>query len=542
LLRLVPRDAGLTLVVSDLRSHVREVAGSPLAKAFWELPSVKVWRDSEGGRKFARAREHIERSLGTPIATIRDDILGDAVVLALHLAPDAPPEAARGLLLIRARDRALLARLIDLGNGAAGAEVVEAGAGDRRYVARTFPRGGREPDYYRIFDDGTFAWSNSEALLRGALGRRLGDDPASGLGDDSAFRKVRAGLPARALAMLFLDPKFAARVLQAAPKSGHPDDDRAAEILGRYLRTVEGIGLALEWRDGVLLHVHEAYDPKAIDPRLVQWTKSGTTPDGLARRIPASALAAAAAPIDFAAAYDALVEHVPSTDRPRLDVVTDALRGILLGRDLRAQILPRVGPAVVAYLDAPSEGAGRLPLVGAVELRDEPGERGVASALDNALRTLLCLYALDPKHGATAVRVESRQAGPLRVTALGGPNAPFAYGIGPDFLVVGTSADAVARFGTAEPDARLAPIKASFFPDARAYAAVDVTRLTRWARARREPLSRRLAAARGVTPEAAARDLDGALALLGLFDAAFAAVAVDPGFEAVHQTFGLVGR
>ncbi len=542
LLRLVPRGAGLTLTVADLRGHVREVAESPLAKAFRDLPAVRAWRASDAGRKFDQSRARIEQALGSPLATIRDDLLGDAVVLSLHVPAGATPEAARGLLLARVRDRALLTRLIDLGNGAAAAEVSEAGAGDRRYTVRKFPGGVKEADFYRLFDDGTFAWSNSEALIRDVIDRRAGVAGGPGLGDDPIFRKVRAGLPARALATIHVDPKFAARVLDSAPKSGDPGDDRAAELLGRYVRTVEGFGLAIEWRNGLLLHTHETYDPKGLDPRLLRWAKSGATPDALARRIPSTAIAAAAAPIDFVSTCDALVELVPSADRPRLDLVFEALRGVLLGRDLRAQILPRLGPAVVAYVEGPSSGSARLPVVGVVELRDEPGERGVVAALDNALRTLLCLYALDPKHGATAVRIESRQAGPLRVTALGGPNAPFAYGLGPDCLVLGTSADAVARFGTSEPDARLAPIKASYFPDARAYAAVDVARLVRSARAHREPLSRRFAAARGVAPEAAARDLDGALALLDPFGTAFFALAVDPGLTSVHQTVGLIGK
>lgn len=532
LLRLVPPDAGLTLAVTDLRGHAREIAGSSLAKAFRELPAVRAWRASESGRRFVGARAKIEGVVGVPLATIRDDLLGDAVVLSLHLREGAPLDAARGLLLARVRDRALLTRLVDLGSKASAAAVAEAGTGDRRYSVRSYPRGAREPDYYRLFDDGTFAWSNSERLIRAVVDRRAGHGDGPGLGDGAGFRKVRAGLPARSLATLHVDPQFVARVLATAPKSGAPGDDRAAELLGRYLRTVEGIGLALEWRDGVLLHVHETYDPKGLDPRLLGWAKSGTTPDALARRIPASAVAAAAAPIDFTAAGDAMIELIPAADRPRLDLMLEALRGVLLGRDLRAQILPRLGPAVIAYAEEPSAGSLRVPVVGVVELRDEPGEPSVAAAIDNALRTLLCLYALDPKHGATAVRVESRQAGPLRVTALGGPDGPFAYGVGPDCLVVGTSADAVARFGTGEPDARLAPIKASYFPDARAYAAVDVARLVRSARAHREALARRFAA----------RDLDQALALLDLFDAAFVALAVDPALTSVHQTFGLVAR
>jgi hypothetical protein len=543
LLRLVPPDAGLTLAALDLRGHAREIAESKLARAFWALPAVKQWRTSDAGLKFRRARDHIERTLGVPLTTIRDDLLGDAVVLSLHLAPGAAPDSARGLLLTRVRDKALLTRLVDFFNRASGAEVSEAGADDRRYSIRKFPGLDKEPDYYRLLDDGTFAWSNSEALIRDVLDRRAGVGKP-GLGDDPRFKKVRAGLPGRTLLASYVDPRFAARVLEAAPKSGTPGDDRTAELVGRYLRTVEGVGLALEWRGGALFHVHETYDPAGLDPRLVRWAKSGSSPDALARRIPETAVAAAAAPIDLAATGDALVELVPLADRPRLDMIFEALRGVLLGRDLRAEVLPRLGPAVVAYVEGPSDGSGSawLPVVGAVELRDDGGEHGVAAALDNALRTLLCLYALDPRHNAAALRVESRRAGPLRVVSLGGSNAPFAYGLGPNYLVVGTSADAVARFGTAPADTRLAPFKARYFPNARAYAAVDVARLARAAQSHREPLAQRVATARGVTPEAAARDLDAALALLDLFDAAFAALAVDPNLTSVHQTFGLVGR
>jgi len=546
LLRLVPPDAGVTLALVDLRGHVRAVAGSSLARSFGDLPAVKAWPDSPGGRQWDLARSQIERSLGAPLATIRDDLLGDAVVLALHVAPGAPPESARGLMLARVRDRALLARLIDVGNRAqvsAGSlkEVADLGSGDRSYRVRRFkPGGGAEDEYYRLFDDGTFAWSNSEALIRGVLGRKAGE--GRGLADEPAFRKVRAGLPARPMAFVHVDPGFAGRILAAAPRSGDPRDDRAAELLARQLRAVEGIGLALEWRDGLVLHAHAVLDPEGLDARLARWSRSKDGPDALARRIPGSALAAAAVPIDFVAAFDALVEIAPGDDGSRLEATLVVLRGILLGHDVRKEVLPRLGPALIAYVDPPAAGSPQFALVGVLQLRDDDGAPVIAAALDSGLRTLLCLSALDPKRQATTPRLESRQAGPIRVTSLGGPAVPFAYGLGPDCLVVGTSADAVARFGTAAPDTRLAPFRARHFPDARAYAAVDVVRLAQAARAHREALAARSAASRGITPEAAGREIDKAVALLDLFDGAFFALSIDPDAAAIHQAIGLIAR
>jgi hypothetical protein len=546
LLRLVPPDAGVTLSVADLRGNLATISGSRLASSFRELPAVKAWHDAKGGRELGRARSEIERMLGASMASIRDDLLGDALVLSLHLAPGAPPESARGLLLAKVRDRAMLVRLVELANQAETADgslagVSTTGPPDRSYTVRSFKPGSKkEREYYRVFDDGTFAWSNSEDLIRGVLDRKAGVGP--GLLDDPGFRKVRRGLPSRSILTVHINPKFADRVLAAVPRSGQPGDDRAAEILTRYIRSVEGIGLALEWRDGLLIHSHEVFDPKSLDARLLRWARSKSTPDTLARRIPNTALAAAVVPIDFEAAYDAIVDLIPVADRPRLDTILVALQGVLLGRDVRSEIIPRIGPALIAYVEAPSADSSRFPMVGVVELRDEMGQRGVAAAIDNALRTLLALYSLDPKRQAVQLRIESRQAGPIRVTSLGGPGVPFAYGVGPDCLVVGTSADAVARFGTAEPDTHLAPFKARYFPDARAYAALDIARLSAAARTHRLSLAKKFASSRGVSPEAAARDLDQAIALLDLFEGAFFAVAVDPELTSVHQTVGLVGR
>jgi hypothetical protein len=541
LLGLVPPDAGVTLAVTDLRGHAAAMSGSTFGQGFAELPAVKHWRASVEGQRFNGARAKIESMLGAKVLTIQNDLLGDAVVLSLHLAPGASPDSARGLLLTRVRDRALLKRLIDLANKTQNADVTQTEQGGRSYfVRRSGHNGNKESDYYCLLDDGTFAWSNSETLIRGVLGRRAG--VGSGLGEVPAFRKVRAGLPARCLAFVHIDPKFAAQLLASAPRADDPNEDRAAELVGRYLGTVEGIGLALEWRDGFLLHSHEVLDPKGFDPRLLRWAKTGARPDALARRIPNTAIATAAVSIDVPAAYDVLFDLVPSGDRPRIETVLEAVRGFLLGRELRKEILPRVGPAVIAYVEAPASEATRLPIVGVVELRGESGERGVAAAIDNALRTLCCLYALDPRHQAGQLRVESQQRGALRVTSFGGPNAPFAYGLGPDCLVVGTSADAVARFGTGEPDARLAATRSAYFPDARAYAAVDVPRVARAARSRHDALARHLAASRGVPFEEAAHDLDGALALFDLFDTAFFALAIDDDLTSVHQTLGLVAR
>ena len=55
------------------------------------------------------------------------------------------------------------------------------------------------------------------------------------------------------------------------------------------------------------------------------------------------------------AVLDALTQIVPDEDQPRLANIETMLTGFLLGQDLRTKVLPRLGPGILAYLDAPSE-------------------------------------------------------------------------------------------------------------------------------------------------------------------------------------------
>src|SRR5262249_53957548 len=148
-----------------------------------------------------------------------------------------------------------------------------------------------------------------------------------------------------------------------------------------------------------------------------------------------------------------------------------ALDGLLLGLDARAEVVPHVGPGVSFYLERPEPGAfdrdrppPRLPGVLAIEIaRGTAGEKA-AAALDNALRTLLALSALGkgpghPERGGQT-RVETRAIDGVNVTSLGGPR-PFAYAVREGRLVLGSSAEAVARAAAAAGQGEPKPEKPS---------------------------------------------------------------------------------
>ena len=180
LLRLVPPDSTVVVTVEGLRDQARIIGESRLVADLRKLPVVRSWLDSEKALSLKHSCSQIEAALGVRLADLRDQLLGDAVVLVLRMDPEAPtdPSRARGLLLLRARDPALVERLIGAFNTAQRASGELERVGDRRraettYHVREFPAGsGRPPEWYVSDPDGTFAFSNSEAMIQGVIDRK----------------------------------------------------------------------------------------------------------------------------------------------------------------------------------------------------------------------------------------------------------------------------------------------------------------------------------------------------------------------------------
>jgi hypothetical protein len=550
LLKLVPADAGATLAIEDLRGHSRELLESPLVEAMRRLPAFRRVLESEAFRGVQRASEKLQALLGVDCATLRDKLLGKAVVLSLRLPEAGGPESARGLLLVGAPDGALLDRLIvglnaaQKGNGEL-VRIITRERGETTYQVREFRPGTRPSEYYAVLSTGVFAWSNSEELIHGAIDRTEG--AAGGLADLPAFQKVRQGLPQSAIASLFVDPRFLERLAAGSPRSGKVEDERLITLLGRYLSALRFAGAALEWRDGPLLHTEELLDPSALGPAWKRWSERNGPVPTPPRRVPASALAAAAVSIDLELLLDSFRALVPERDQPKVENLLVALRGIFLGRDISAEILPHVSPGILVHIEPPDVDvvASRLPGAVVFSLARTPDGVRVGEATENALRTLLAVHALDEKHGAGRLRLESSVVGGFKVTALSAAS-PFAFAVTGDRGVVGTTAGAVARALAAQSDpeagARLESLRAAHFPGVESFACVDLRALHEFADSNRPALARRLAVRHLCSEAEAVRELDQALSLISLLDAAFLTSVIDKDLARIHRTLGLVGR
>jgi len=591
LLRLVPPDAAMVVTLEGLRDQAGLLLKSRLAADLMQLPAVRTWLESEKYLQFERSRTRIETLLGANLTEVRDELFGDAVVLALRLPPEAPADngRARGILLVRARDLALLKRLIRVVNTIQQDNGELAGIAERQrngtiYHIRKFaPAANRPSEWYVVYPDGTFAFSNSEALIQSVIDRKnpapAGKDLAKGgakiglgLGDLPKLKAVGSRLPQPAVARLFVDPRHFERSLAAAPRPSKPTDARIMAMLERYLAAVDYAGAALTLSDGaIVVRSVETLNPSLLDPWLRRWAGDVRRLDPELARVPPSALALFSGHVHALALLDALCQIVPDQDQPRLATIETMLTGLLLGQDLRTRVLPLLGPGVLAYFDTRSgaEEQGTLssskrsavggwpfPLVivaslGAISEQWPPSLAAIPStttaleALDNALRTVLALTAMDEKRAQGRSRITTRDVAGTTVTALD-PPVSFAYAVDRvrRRLVLSTSPGAIARYleSSSEPKAgeRFRLLTTGAHTEVETYACVDLDAVSNLAGRRRASLLQAWAARQKRPTSDVDRDLSQVLALARLFRAGFITSRFDADATAVHRSVGLI--
>ena len=576
LLRVVPPDVAVVVTVEGLRDQALAFSKTRLAADLRRLPAVRAWLDSEKHKRFEQSRAMIETILGANLTELRDEILGDAVVLALRL-PSEPAKEARGLVLVQARNEALLQRvirIINLTQQESGelSKVVEHKRAGTTYHAREFPAAaGRPPEWYVAYPDGTFALSNSETLIQAVIDRKGRPSTSSessptdaGLGDQPNFKSVQQRLPERALVRLFVDPRQVERLIADAPRPSKPTDARLKAMIERYLAAVDYAGAAFLWNDRTLvLHAVETLEPSKLDPWILRLSRDGRTFNPALRRVPPTALAVASVHVDALALRDALDLIVPDEDQPRLINMETVLTGLFLGQDLRSKILPRLGPGVFGYLDSPSEtvveplrpgqSARRAwPIspvlvlsLGDAEKAQEPARVTTAAAVDNALGTMLALTALDEKRAQGRSRLIGTVVAGASVTTLDTPS-PFAYSVdrAGDRLVVSNLVDSIARYLEGSSDSktgqRFEQFQATAFPEAETFLCVDLDALHGLADRHRDILAQTIAARQNRPVADVKGDLDQVLTLARQFQAAFVSSRIDADTAAVHHSAGLI--
>jgi hypothetical protein len=469
------------------------------------------------------------------------------------------------------------------------------------YHVREFPAGAnRLPEWFVTYPDGTFALSNSEALIQAVMDRKSRPNTASGrkgtgasqhseadrgLTNDSGLdgmprlQAVKRRLPERPLARLFVDPRPIARLIAASARPRTPAEGNLLAALERYLAAVNYAGAAVVWSGRSLkLHTVETLDPSKLDPWILRWAGDARPFDPGLSRVPPTAIAMIAMHVDTSALLDAIRTIVPEQDQPRLTNFETILKGLLLGQDVKEGILPRLGPGAIVYLDARdgvlNETPGRapeqprplpFPLVLVIGMQGRVGESAsagerrhgaapavaqdadVADAVDNALRTLLALQALDQDRLKGPANITTRNVAGVPICTLDVPIA-FAYAIdrARARVIVSTSADAIARYLEHADDhqagARFRQFQAADFSNAQTFGCIDLEAINRLATENRDRLVQSLAGRQGRAIADVDRDLTQFQGLARLIDAVFITNRIESQAIAVERSIGIILR
>ncbi|MEW4566392.1 hypothetical protein AB1L88_00860 [Tautonia sp. JC769] len=551
LLDRVPAGASMALVIEELPEQIERISASPLARGVMALGPVQAWFESDEGATMRRARRDVEAAMGVSMTQFVEGLLGDAVVLSLHLPADEPPDAARGLLQTVVTDRDLLERFIGVANGAELASGKLRGVEDRAYrgiaySVRTF-RDGRPEESYAVLDDDTFVWTNREQLLRAVIDREAGGAMPRSTAP-SALDRVRDHLPDRAMVSMFIDPEFVARLIRA-----NPDDaslDGLPEPVAQAFSAVESLGVALEWREGPVVHLVEVLDADRLPDPVRSWASRSGGGSELMARIPDAAMLAVAGQVDGPALHDLVIASVPGEDQGRVGTVLELFRGLLLGRDLREEILPAMGPGVVGWIHPPKadQAIRHAPAVLVASIADPDA----AGAVENALRTVLAFVSLDEDR-KPPMRMEDQWREGVRISGLiagdEGGSPRFAFAVARGLIVLGTDFDAVASAladGSAggsdrRPTSALAA-RDRLFPEASTFAYLDLAALHRIALERRDDLEAFMMARAGQDQEDAPtrEDLELLFELLPLFRGVYATSSISTDATIAHQRIGLI--
>jgi hypothetical protein len=518
LLRFVPEDAGFCLVIDDLRGHWAQLLESPFGQQFRKSAIGAALANDSSWKKLTKQREHLERLLGVSWAKLRDDILGDAVVLAFSPGPPDKPNQDQGLILVQSRDPEALAKLVDRVNKLQkqSGELKEVEAREhngRRYYYRVEAKGA---NYYYLSGP-ILAVSSQETMLRRALDR---EGRAKADKEPPVAKELRLLLgKERRLASLWINPRAFDDAIAAKAKKAKDSEAAVLKHFLSYWKALDGVALAAriseDFEGTLAVRGKFARLPEGARRVLSEAAK----PSELWRRFPDNALLAAAGCIHAAAFEQMLAGFLTPEARATLHEALDRNLGAVLDKDIVKEVLPNLGPDVGLCIMAPEPGAKTWVPQAVFAVRVRPGDKppfvdkAVFSAVDAFAK--LAVIEFNGKHKDQKMSLKTVMQDKVEVKYLQGDKRfpaglQPAYALKDGYLVLASAPEAIRRFVVVSD----APSLGSEVPLVR----VSLKELRRYVQEHKKPLTDFMADQNKSRPEEADKLLDGLLLGLQFFD------------------------
>jgi hypothetical protein len=439
LLNLLPDDFAVCVVMHDLRGHSARWEKSAWLKTFRASPLGKSFLDAPEMQQFSQWESEMKKHLDLDWPTLRDDLLGDTLILSYSPGAKNKPDDERGLLLLHTRNPDRLRSFIDKLNEAQ-TKSGEVKLTELKYKDHTYHHRKEKSKAQYYFVKGTLAVIVSkEDVLHAFLDRR------SAVANDNPWAKrfQKAGADS-AFVTMCVNP----RMLDAEVLHNHKKDDP----FPGYWRALEAIFVTVTVQDEADLRISIQANPQ----QLPAWAKSAFThsapTSALWQRFPEQSIITIASQTDFSGATDALKLLMPEKDRKKLTGDWQAF-GLLLQLDPFKDVLPNIGPDWGVCV-LPSKDAKQLPQA-MIALAVKPGtkEQPTDQALFKAVELFTRFSLLDhnQKNPDSVIRLESVKQDKVEVKYLTNDKL-FPPGIQPacalkdGFLIFATTPDAIATF------------------------------------------------------------------------------------------------
>jgi hypothetical protein len=518
-MRLVPPQTTVCFVLQDLRGNAARLGESPFAAKFAGSKLGKGLLGSDEMKQLLAADEMLRKSLGVSGADLLDQVFGDVVVYAYQPPPDGKADHDAGVVLGKAAKPDALAKLAAKLNAAQIKSKELTGTADKThngvgYVERRKADGRTE--YYLLREDGTFAYTVQEAVLKQVIDRLSGADkspsPLAG-----AIDKLGA---ADAVVVLLFEPKAFAADLAAEEKKAEDANQKAfLKQFAKLWTAAEAVGVSLTLDTGATLAVTVAAAPDQVPAELRGLFNPDDKPSAVWAAAPSDALLVVGGKFEWDKITALVGSFLADDGKAGLKAFSDDLLGPVVGKDALPKVKAGLGPDWAAWLTAPAKGdAGVLPTATlAMRVRPAGGDDdAVGQAVVGAFDAVLHLFRVDYNRthpDQFTLREEKADGGAVRYlkndTALPAGVRP-AYGLRGDYFVLGSSVAAVKGFTPPKSDAAVtdAPL-----------VRLNAGKLAEYLTTHGGELAGVLAGWTGTTADKAKTDLSDFAAVLELFDA-----------------------
>jgi hypothetical protein len=453
LLRLVPDDFGFCLILDDLSGHGKRFADSPFIKQFRDSPLAAKVIDAQDAQKLGLVDQFLQQYFRVTTEQLRDDILGDALVLAYRPGPPDKPGEEQGIFLLRARNPRLLADLVDRLNAIQKdsgdlKELDERSHAGKKYFARVEST---TTNYYYLHGPVLAFASREETLLQMIDAGQKPNAATSPLA-----RQYRLLGVDRPLASLAVNPRAFDKLLEKKVADAKGGQAKTLRTLLTYWKCLDGIAFTVDLQESLEVKVAVRARPVALPAAARRFLAAAATPSELWRRFPESSLFAVAGRTDAQALVELLSEFLTEDARKSVSAAVEGSAGAIFGGGAVGDVLSALGPDWgVCVVAPPADGKSWFPQVtAALRVRrgniERPADLTVMNGL-NALAAMAVFHHNAGKPGSLSLRSILQDKLEVRVLV---NEAEFPLGVEPAFalkagyLVVAGSSDLIERFPT----------------------------------------------------------------------------------------------